>query len=169
MKILEQDNITYGANTTKCMTKEDEKKVIELALSILNKKFTDKKNPIERSQDLIDRYRIELSTQHYESFVIVALDQTNRVIAEVYRINGLLNRSLIDVKEIVRSLLNIKTCASCICLHNHPSGDTTPSQLDTDMTRKLKDALKLFDYRLLDHIIVGTGGYYSYVDEGIMP
>ena len=54
-----------------------------------------------------------------------------------------------------------------ILVHTHPSGNSTPSTADIDATRKLREALKLFDIKLMDHIIIGDGQYYSFADEEV--
>lgn len=56
-----------------------------------------------------------------------------------------------------------------ILAHNHPSGRNQPSQSDIDLTRKVKEASKIFDIVLLDHVIIAGNNYYSFADQGIMP
>ena len=58
--------------------------------------------------------------------------------------------------------------AAMICVHNHPSGDTTPSESDKSLTKTLQDSLDLVDVRLLDHLIIGGGEYTSFAEKGLM-
>jgi len=69
------------------------------------------------------------------------------------------------VREIVHGALQ-KYAAGIICAHNHPSGTLTPSREDQLFTQSLSQACKLMNLKLLDHIIVGLDGYYSFVDQG---
>ena len=81
---------------------------------------------------------------------------------------GGLSATVVDVKIAVRAALD--TCASAVIMfHNHPSGNTMPSVQDDAITRKIKDAMALFDISVNDHLIVTDGGYYSYHDNGRMP
>ncbi|MCQ2207195.1 MAG: DNA repair protein RadC [Paludibacteraceae bacterium] len=73
-----------------------------------------------------------------------------------------------DIRKIVRNILDRKTCCAVVLVHNHPSGNLTPSQQDKNITRQLRDACKLFDVRLLDHIIVGEEEYYSFLDSNLI-
>ena len=73
--------------------------------------------------------------------------------------------TVVDVKLIMRSALQQLASALILC-HNHPSNNLTPSVADDKVTAKIKAAAALFDMAVLDHIIVGEEGYFSYADEG---
>jgi DNA repair protein RadC len=68
---------------------------------------------------------------------------------------------------ILRIALEEKAVGLILC-HNHPSGNLKPSQPDKELTKKIKEAAKLFDIQVLDHIIVSQDGYFSFADEGMM-
>ena len=73
--------------------------------------------------------------------------------------------TVVDVKLVMRSALQQLASAVILC-HNHPSNNLNPSQADDRVTEKIKSAASLFDISVLDHIIVGEDGYFSYLDEG---
>jgi DNA repair protein RadC len=99
-----------------------------------------------------------------EHFVALYLNQANKIIGYYHHSTGTINSTPVDI-EIV-SAVALKTLAKAVIIsHNHPSGNLKPSEADKQLTRRLKDALKLFDIALLDHIIVTREGYYSFADS----
>ncbi|WP_025146570.1 RadC family protein [Pedobacter jeongneungensis] len=102
-----------------------------------------------------------------EEFKIILLNRRNRVLGIVNISQGGMSGTIADPKIIFAVAL--KACASGIILsHSHPSGESNPSEADIRLTRKLTEAGKLLDLPILDHIIVCSDGYYSFMDEGIM-
>jgi DNA repair protein RadC len=91
---------------------------------------------------------------------VIYLNTRNRLLGweDVYR--GSLNQSQVRIGELFKGAIR-KNAASVICLHNHPSGDPTPSPDDVAITRALIEAGKLLDVELLDHIIIGRGRFVS--------
>ena len=75
--------------------------------------------------------------------------------------------TFVDVRLLVKGALE-ELASSIIVFHNHPSGNLRPSQQDISLTKKIRDAAALFDIRLNDHIIVASGSYFSFHDEGII-
>lgn len=71
----------------------------------------------------------------------------------------------VDPRLIAKSALDRLSSAVILC-HNHPSGNLSPSPQDDQLTRRIVDVLKIIDVQVLDHIIIGQTGYYSYRDEG---
>lgn len=99
-----------------------------------------------------------------EHFVALYLNQANKIIGYYHHSTGTINSTPVDI-EIV-SAVALKTLAKAVIIsHNHPSGNLRPSEADKQLTRRIKDALKLFDIALLDHIIVTREGYYSFADS----
>lgn len=101
---------------------------------------------------------------HEEAWVIYLTTQ-NSVIGTEMISKGTLTSTCIDSRTVLRQAL-LHNAASIILCHNHPSGSEKPSQADINMTENLKDACKLMDIPLLDHIIVGENRYYSFADDG---
>ncbi len=112
-------------------------------------------------------YRFLADLPH-EEFIVLVLNQANRVISEVYISSGGLAGTVVDIKKIFRKVLEFERAASIILGHNHPSGNPQPSQADIAITRKIKAAGKLLDISTLDHIIVAANTYTSLADEGLI-
>ncbi len=103
----------------------------------------------------------------HEEFWMLLLNRANRVIGRERISSGGVSGTVVDARMIFKKA--IETLASSIILcHNHPSGNTRPSQSDLDITRKLRAAGEQLEIAVLDHLIVGEGGYYSFADEGKM-
>ncbi|QNQ82471.1 DNA repair protein RadC [Lactobacillus sp. PV037] len=96
-----------------------------------------------------------------EEVVALYLDSKNRIIAEKLICRGTLNKSLAHPRDIFRWGI-IYNAASFIIVHNHPSGDCTPSQQDIDFTKKLTSVSKLVGIDILDHFVVSDVDYYSF-------
>ncbi len=100
-----------------------------------------------------------------EHFVVLYLNHANKLIGYYKHTKGTINSTQVDVELLVATGLKI-LAKSVILSHNHPSGNTNPSEADKVITRKIKDAFKYFDVSVLDHIIVTKNGYHSFADEG---
>lgn len=103
----------------------------------------------------------------FEEFYLVLLNQRNNTIAHVRLSQGGLTATLVDIRLLAKYAID-SLATSIIIAHNHPSGALTPSEPDQALTRKVKEAMKLFDIRLLDHIILTETSYYSFADEGVL-
>ena len=108
-----------------------------------------------------------LSNQAEEVLVMLVLDTKNKIIGAFEVSRGSLNSSIVHPREIFKRALLING-ASIILGHNHPSGDTTPSKEDKEVTLKLKEGGKILEIELLDHIIVGDRGYTSLKGIGVI-
>lgn len=102
-----------------------------------------------------------------ESFYILCLKRANKIIGWHMVGKGGSFGCTVDVKIIAQIAILTHSC-SVILAHNHPSGNTKPSDADISITRNIVDALKLFSIKTLDHIIVTENAYYSFADEGII-
>jgi len=103
-----------------------------------------------------------------EHFVIVLLDQKNKVIGINTVSVGSLTASIVHPREVFKAAI-LSNAATILCGHNHPSGDTVPSQEDRLITTRLASAGKLLGITMTDHIIIGSAGqYFSFADEGLL-
>lgn len=100
-----------------------------------------------------------------ERFIALALNTKNRLIREETISEGDLNTSLVHPREVFEPLIRLSTGA-VIFVHNHPSGDPTPSQRDVEVTHRLRQVGELLGIKVLDHIIVATMGFYSFQTHG---
>ncbi|GGA49244.1 RadC family protein [Paenibacillus physcomitrellae] len=102
-----------------------------------------------------------------EHFICLFLNTKNRLIFKETISVGSLNAAIVHPREVFRAA--IKHCsASFICIHNHPSGDPTPSQEDIQITKRLYEVGEIVGIDLLDHIIIGDNSYYSLKEHGHM-
>ncbi len=136
------------------------KAVLELAKRINSNKLNETKIKITGPKQIYDMLSTELKEARVEMAKVVLLDAKAYVKSVITVSMGATNKSMVSPKEILSE--PIKQLASSIVLvHNHPSGDTTPSRQDILLTRKIIDYASLFDITVLDHIIIGANGYTS--------
>lgn len=108
-----------------------------------------------------------LNDETYEQFWVLLLNRANRFIAKVQISDGGLSSTVSDPKRIFKTAIDLKA-SSIILIHNHPSGNATPSEADIYLTRKNKEAGLLLDLPVVDHVIIAGESYYSFADEGGM-
>jgi DNA repair protein RadC len=128
-------------------------------------------SPEERPQirspaDAANLLLSEMSLLEQEHLRVILLDTKNRVLDTPTIYMGSLNTSLIRVGELFREAIRAN-CASLIVVHNHPSGDPTPSPEDVAVTRQIVEAGKLLDVEVLDHLILGRGRFVSLKERGL--
>jgi len=128
-----------------------------------------KKIEINKISDAKDVYAamVDYWGKEQEHFITIALDGASNIIAKEETHKGTLNQSLVHLRDIFRFCLK-HNAAGFIVVHNHPSGTKEPSRADTQITQRIKEAGKLIGIELLDHVIVTTGGYYSFSDEDML-
>ncbi|HEY5590245.1 MAG TPA: JAB domain-containing protein [Paludibacter sp.] len=107
------------------------------------------------------------SLDYREYFYILCLNRNNKVLGYCQISAGGLNGTVADVRMIMQTALKSNSC-SVILSHCHPSGNLIPSEADKDLTRKIKEAGKVLDIAVLDHLILTSETYFSFADEGLM-
>lgn len=127
----------------------------------------EEKPKIHSPQDAAAMVQYEMSALEQEELRVIMLNIRNEVerIETVYR--GSLNSSQIRVGELFKTALRSSNVASIIVVHNHPSGDPTPSPDDVAVTRAIVQAGKLLDIEVLDHLVIGTNNFISLKDRGL--
>jgi DNA repair protein RadC len=110
---------------------------------------------------VLDYCRAAMGFEAREQFRILFLDKKNRLIADEVQQRGTVDHTPVYVREVVKRALELSASA-IILVHNHPSGDPTPSRADIDMTRQIVDAAKPLGVTIHDHIIVGRQGHASF-------
>lgn len=103
----------------------------------------------------------------FESFFLVLLNRSNKTIGFAKISQGGVHGTVVDPKIIGKYALDSLACGVIIA-HNHPSGNLKPSRQDIEITKKLNEAMSLFDIKLLDHLILTNESYYSFTDEGLI-
>jgi len=119
------------------------------------------------SAEVYRHFHERLRDHRKEVFIALLLDSKNRVLREVRISEGSLNASIVHPREVFAPVVR-ESAAAVLFVHNHPSGDPTPSREDLELTRRLREAGELMGVRVLDHIIIGSGQYVSFVDRGLM-
>jgi DNA repair protein RadC len=102
-----------------------------------------------------------------EVFRIALLDAQNGLLRDVIVSEGTLSSSLVHPREVFRPAI-LEPAASIILLHNHPSGDPTPSREDVRLTRQLAECARLLDLRINDRVVIGRGRYVSLAERGVL-
>jgi DNA repair protein RadC len=102
-----------------------------------------------------------------EHFVLLALNNKNRINGAKVISTGTLTATLIRPGDVDAAALDLRA-AAVVFVHNHPSGDPMPSQEDKDITRRLKDCGEMLGIRVLDHVILGADRCYSFSDRGVL-
>jgi len=126
-----------------------------------------KKVKITNSGDVYNVMKSHLLDLRHEEFWVIMLNRANQVISKKLTSSGGVSGTVADPKIIFKSALE-ELASSVILCHNHPSGNIKPSQADINLTKKLKEAGKLLEIPVLDHIIFTDDQYFSFADESMM-
>jgi DNA repair protein RadC len=109
----------------------------------------------------------QLRDRPYEVFCCLFLNKRHRLIAFEELFRGSTDNATVHIREVMRETIRHNATA-VILAHNHPSGSMEPSQADESITRRLKDALAVMEVRVLDHVIVGEAGCFSFSEHGLL-
>lgn len=122
---------------------------------------------ITSSNDIYEIFHPILADLPHEEFWILLLNRSNKVIDRQKISQGGISGTVTDIRLMMKAALD-KLASSIVLTHNHPSGNTKPSDADISITQKVKESGKLMDITLLDHIIITDGNYFSFADEGLI-
>ncbi|MGE7274389.1 RadC family protein [Brevibacillus panacihumi] len=122
---------------------------------------------IRRPLDVYDYVKSEMMFLSNEQFCCLFLNTKNHVIAKDTISIGSLDSAIIHPREVYRAAIK-RNSASIICIHNHPSGDPTPSREDIEVTKRLSEAGEILGIPLLDHVIIGHNKYQSLKESGLI-
>ena len=143
------------------------KAAIEIGRRFREDEVREEKPQIKSAKDVADLLMPKMRDLKTEVFKVVYLDSDNRIIDVSDAAIGTVNHATPIIREIIHSALQ-KFATSIICVHNHPSGNITPSPQDKKFTKELSDGGKLMEVKVLDHIIVGGDNHFSFADEGVL-
>ncbi len=118
-------------------------------------------------QRLIDYLSAALARETVEQFRILFLDAKNRLLADEAQARGTVNHTPVYPREVVKRALEVQATA-LILVHNHPSGDPSPSRADIEMTAEIKSAAAVLGIVVHDHLIIGNGKHLSFRREGLL-
>ncbi len=148
------------------------KAAFELGKRLFKEKAETKKK-LNKPDDVIgyvsEFYAPYLRDKQKEVFSVILLDIKNKPIGNVEISKGSINATVVDPKEIVKAA-SLKSASSVILVHNHPSGESTPSSEDIELTSRIAYACDLLGVNVLDHIIIGKNAddFYSFATEGLI-
>jgi len=149
----------------------DAKAVNILAAMELGRRRKESVNPeklkVTGSNDAADFFMPLLGDLDHEEFWILLLNRNNKVIDKFMASKGGITGTVIDVRSILKTAVE-KLATSMILCHNHPSGNLTPSDADHQITQKLKEAGKIMDIQVLDHLIITQKNFFSFADNGVL-
>lgn len=154
----------HGMGKTKAVT-------LLAALELGRRRTEAKRNSLPHISSSLEVFKIIqplLSDLNHEEFYVLLLSQANRVLRAERISQGGLTGTVVDIRLVLRTALTEPLCTSMILAHNHPSGNLKPSANDIELTIKLKQAASYSDLKIIDHLIVGNGNYFSFADEGTL-
>ncbi|MHB8391300.1 MAG: RadC family protein [Acidobacteriaceae bacterium] len=144
----------------------DDDAIIAQALAILEARVA--QGPAMTSPTAVKQYlTLKLARAEREQFAVLLLDQRHRVLAFEVLFQGTLATCSVHPREVIKAAIS-SNAAAIILVHNHPSGDPSPSEADKSLTHRLQEALALIDVRVLDHIITAGGQALSFADAGLL-
>src|SRR3989344_9197177 len=119
---------------------------------------------IRSAKDVFNIFPYKLLNEKRETFIVLSLDSKNNIIKEEEVSKGILDSSLVHPREVFKSAIR-ESAYSIILIHNHPSGDCTPSKQDIEATKILMKAGETLDIPVTDHVIIGKDNYYSFKEK----
>lgn len=138
-----------------------------LAMAEIQKRIASAEKKIEKitsAKDVFDYFREKLKEEKQENFIVLLLDTKNKIIKEELVTRGVLDAAIVHPREIFKPAIR-NSAHKIILVHNHPSGDPSPSPEDLDITEKLKKSGEELDIKVLDHVIIGRDSYWSWVEN----
>ncbi len=122
---------------------------------------------VKSSRAVFDHFHLRLRDAKREIFLVLLLDSKHRIIREERVSEGSLTASIVHPREVFQAAIS-ELAGAIVAIHNHPSGDPTPSAEDFEVTRRLKDAGELLGIQLLDHVILGDGEFVSFREHRLL-
>ncbi len=143
------------------------KAAIELGSRLLAPAADKKKNRIASPDDIGALYIEKFRHSNREYFTVLVLNTRNEIIRDLNISIGSLSETVVHPREVFAEVLK-EPAAAVILMHNHPSGDPSPSKNDKETTKRLVDAGKILGIRILDHVIIGDGNMFSFKENGLL-
>ena len=149
------DNNVFGLKIAQAVARR------YLADRVIDKDF------IRSSDEVLDYLQHNLRDKKREVFLVIYLNGRNQILKLEELFKGTLSTSAVYPREVVKRALD-NNAAAIVLVHNHPSGNSTPSQDDLAITKKLKEATQSIDVSVHDHLIIAGNDVYSFADHGIL-
>ncbi|MCB4757389.1 MAG: DNA repair protein RadC [Elusimicrobia bacterium] len=127
----------------------------------------ERRDMLSSPEKVVDFARTKLAGLPHEAFMVLFLNTQNELIHSEVINEGTIDQVAVYPRRVVEKALS-HHASGIILVHNHPSGYTDPSDEDKNLTRSIREAARLLDIRLLDHLVVGKAGYCSFLERGLM-
>jgi len=157
----------FGARLANAVASGDAERGIAVCGSGIGISIAVNRNPKCRCARVDEPLSAALARERVEQFRVLFLDSKNRLIADEAQARGTVNHTPVYPREVVRRALEVQATA-LILVHNHPSGDPSPSRADIEMTQEIKAAAGTLGIVVHDHLIVGNGRHLSFRREGLL-
>ena len=138
-----------------------------LAMSELGKRHSQSKTPVKKiscAKDVFNLFNERLKNEKQENFYVLILNTQNIIIKEELISKGVLDSALLHPREVFKPAIK-NSAKKLILVHNHPSGNPSPSQEDLNITKKLIEIGEILDIKVLDHVIIGDGEWWSWKEK----
>ena len=122
---------------------------------------------LQAPKDIYHTFRERYEKLDREDFLVILLDNKNGRLGYNVVSMGSLTASVVHPREVFKAAV-LTNAARLLLIHNHPSGDSTPSKEDIDITKRLKEGGEILGIQILDHVIIGEGRYFSFADKGML-
>lgn len=155
MHIVKTDSRSYESDTA----------IIEMAKDILKGRMTAFDVTFNSSESVKDFFSLDLASEEKEVFAVLFLNTQNQLIEYKRMFMGTLKSVEVHPREIIRAAMLLNANA-LILAHNHPSGNSEPSQEDRTVTTQIEKAANMLGFEVLDHVVVGNGSTVSFAERG---
>ena len=139
----------------------------ELSHRLVEEQQKELKEKFSNPENVFHYYQNRISLLNVEEFRVILLNNANRYIKDFIVSKGILNASVVHPREVFREAI-VENAASIILLHNHPSGECSPSEEDIKITSQLKKSGNIIDILVIDHIIISKNSYFSFKEHSMM-
>ncbi|WP_027853098.1 RadC family protein [Marinobacterium litorale] len=143
-----------------------EAELLDLAKKLARRRLA-RGRPLSNPEEVRRALQTLLLDYQHEVFGLLLLDNRHRILRFMELFRGTINSASIYPREVVKETL-LANAAAVILVHNHPSGETEPSQADKLITQRLSHALNTVEVRVIDHVVVGSEGYTSFAEQGLI-
>lgn len=142
-------------------------RTVEASAELLLRQTMDEKPVIQSWTALLDYCRLTMAEKKIEEFRVLFLNRANALIADEVQQRGTVDHTPVYPREIIKRALE-HGASAIILVHNHPSGNPSPSKEDIEMTKLVAQAAQPFNIRIHDHVIVASKGHYSFKSHGLI-
>ncbi len=146
---------------------ESKRRIIEAGVELFKRSREGLSNTIKESTDAYRLLADKIADLNHEEFWLITLNQAAKVISRRRISAGGIDQTAVDVRQILKYTLQ-DNATQIVVAHNHPSGNVMPSQADKTLTNTIRKAADVMNIRLMDHVIVTDGNYYSFHDHGLI-